>query len=210
MTINHTSATGGCTGGGNAAPALFTLPPINGLSHAVLRRHFSQRENRTPDWVLAKLGRHPDGTPREATRLADLRWDVLLPASVPDFLLVPERLCAEYERQANVQQRDLVVHCKLVIEDNQPLHCWWEAARAFAWETLVSAHQLAVIMVLHDPPATGYMHADLPHIHLMMPASQLDARGFRQTSTLARDSAHPMLAAAWAKVRQRAGLSGAS
>jgi hypothetical protein len=208
MTSDHTTATGGFTGRGNTAPALFTLPPINGLSHAVLRRHFSQRENRTPDWVLGKLGRDPDGRPCETTRLTDLRWDVLLPAPVPDYLRDPEILCSEYERQASEQQSDLVVHCKLVVEGNQPLHCWWEASRAFAWETLVSAHQLAVIMVLHDPPATGYRNANQPHIHLMMPARQLDVRGFRQTSALARDSAHPMLAAAWAKVREARGLPG--
>lgn len=188
-------------------PALFTLPAIHGLSHGVLRRHFSGKTNQVPDWVLGKLGLDGTGAPLpDTSRLANLRWDVLLPADVSDNLYRPVALCKLYEQEANDRQKDLVIHCKLLIDGDQPLHQWWEAARAFANETLAMAHHLAVVMVLHDPPATGYVNAAPPHIHLMAPARGLSVRGFRETSVLARDQAHQMLADAWKDVRQQRNL----
>lgn len=189
------------------SPMLFTLAPLHGLSFAVLRRNFSGKTNQVPDWILGKLGLNPAGAPlSQGSRLANVRRDILLPDGASDELYHPSALCALYERTANEHQKDLVIHCKLLVDGYQPLHHWWEAARMFATDTLVKAHQLSVIMVLHDPPATGYISAVAPHIHLMAPARRLSARGFRETSVLARDDAHQMLANTWQEVRRQRNL----
>ena len=198
----------GGEGSGRILPFLYTLREIEGLSFGVLRRNFSDRINVTPDWVLPKLGRANSlDELTTKSRLREPRWDVLLPLGAPDMLYTPDVLCRQFEVEATELQKDLVIHCKLRITGSNPLHRWWEAARDFAWSVFVSSERLATIMVQHNPAATGYHDAAEPHIHVMVLTRRLGARGFEQTTELARDAAHQSLAQAWSATRRKWALT---
>jgi hypothetical protein len=187
---------------------MFVLKEISGLSFGMLRETYRQPSknrvvhNKLAEWLLPKLHLSADGS----GRVGSVRRDVLLPEGASDMLLDPVALCDAFERESGTRQNDLALHLKIRIEGQKPLHQWWEAARQFALVALVDDLRLPVIMVLHRPEGSGFRGANEPHLHLMAPARELDARGFGRTTHTACDQAHEEFASKWHTIAADLGL----
>jgi hypothetical protein len=185
----------------DTGPPLFMLSGLaDGLEFGVLRRNFSGRVNRADEWVHRKL--HPDASnapSAEAISWAPTcrRFDVLLPQRAPDTFLNPAVLLHTFEAEAGHVRKDLVVHVKLTVLDEGPLHLWWERARAFAAMFMVGDPALPVVLALHDPAMTVMRRPPRAHIHIMAPARRLGPSGWGQMTDLATDAAHSIFARSW-------------
>lgn len=173
---------------------LYVHNAVDGLQMSVLRRTCGDLQNDTRSWVLPKLNLTPEFGRSRSDRMGAVRWDVVLPAEAPESCSDPIALCDQYKHEACSRQKDLVNRCKLTIATTGALHAWWEAPRHFVVDKLVGNHQLAVVMALHNPRATGYRGASPPHIHVLALARELDERGFGEATRLARDDARYELA----------------
>lgn len=189
-------------GQGNGPPIFMMSGQTEGFSFGVLRRQFSNRTNRTHEWIHRKL--HLDravAPPPEAPRWKPdcARHDVLLPDGVMDTLLNPALLALSFEAEAEGDRfrRDLVIHVRLVAPPDRPLHAFWERARRFAAEALVGEAGLPVILALHDPARTVVREPAPAHVHLMALARKLEPRGWGRATDLVCDAAHPTLAERW-------------
>ena len=188
-------------------PPLFTLYPLaDDVRFGVLRRSFSGRINRVDRFVWQKL--NPGvAMPADAAVMAPTwsitaqRWDLLLPELTPDWLRDPAALTASYEGGIGSGVKDLAVSIKLMVDDRKPLHHTWEAARDFVRNFLVVHHQLPTVMVLHDPMQRGYRDNNATHLHIVAMARKLTPAGWRETSPLAKDSAHAEIVDAWGQYR---------
>lgn len=122
------------------------------------------------------------------------RWDVLLPQHAPDDCSDPKKLCDLYEDQAFQGIKDLVVMATLRLPSPDRLHHIWEQVRAFCRARLCTERRLAVVMAMHLPVAVGSVNP--PHIHLMMPARELNCFGYGAlVRPLATDHGKEILAA---------------
>lgn len=191
----------------SSGPPLFTLYPLaDDVRFGVLRRSFSGRINRVDRFVWQKL--NPGvAMPADAAFVAPTwnitaqRWDLLLPELTPDWLRDPAALTASYEGGIGHGVKDLAVSIKLMVDDRKPLHHTWEAARDFVRNFLVVQHQLPTVMVLHDPMQRGYRENNATHLHIVSMARKLSPAGWRETSPLAKDSAHAEIIDAWSQYR---------
>lgn len=190
------------------APGDLDFVPIPGgddpnLVFGVVRRQVKDGPFRSvPASVLRRLcpGRKVDAaTPWMPTCY---RWDVLLPPFANDEFLDPKRLCERYEEQACNNLKDLLVMITLRFPNPDRLHRTWEDVREFALERLCHERNLAVIAAMHLPVEVGSTNP--PHIHLMVPARELQCFGFGPfVRPLAADAGKGIVADEWADWQKR-------
>lgn len=163
------------------APKGFDFVPVEGgpagLTFGVVRRQIGNGPIQTTGQTMVRRLR--PGNPSlasEAWQPTCYRWDVLLPQHAPDNCADPKTLCDLYEEQAFEGIKDLVLMATLRLPFPDRLHHAWEELRAFCLSRLCLERRLAVVMALHLPVEVGSTNP--PHIHLMIPARELNSFGF--------------------------------
>lgn len=188
-----------------AGPSLFVMDGLApGFAFSVLRRTYKNRTNHADAWVHSKLHPHAGDAPLVHTMqwLPNCRrFDVLLPTGVADTFLNPAFLMHSFEAEAGPFRKDLVIHIKITVLDDRPLHEWFERARAFSAVALTAAPSLPVVVALHDPSATVMRRPPAAHVHIMVPARELGLRGWGATTDLAVDAAHAEFAKRWSEMK---------
>lgn len=185
-------------------PPLFMMSGVApGFEFSVLRRSYKGRVNRADEWVHMKL--HPVST--QAPPVDAMSWqpncrrhDLLLPVGVADTFSNPAVLLHTFEAEAGNFRKDLIIHIKITVLDDQPLHWWWERARAFSSMALAGPPSLPVVLALHDPSTTVMRRPPPAHIHLMAPARKLEGKGWGAATDLAVDGAHTEFARLWSEM----------
>lgn len=156
------------------------------------RHYYKGKENRegVRPWLGKKL--FPGSDPRFGCAA---KVDVLLPVSAPGELGRSGTLVDRYDETHPPYEKHVMVHVKIMLNEDEPWHVGFERVRSFARAHF--ADRFATILIAHVP-AMGGLTGKGSHVHCAVLARTLSINGFAGAcTTLCSDQGFEAALSAW-------------
>ena len=170
---------------GDAADA-----PYPHVMSGTLRPTFRDHENSAAAFALSKIMvAAPVGTPLWTQTAASS--EVLLPEAACDRFTDARLLMETLDEERPEKVNALLAYFTFTYPTDR-LHAMREEVRAFLMKEIVERHDVATLLILHDPGRAA--SKNLPHVHALVTSRRLTALGFaEQVSALNSDKAQAMI-----------------